>query len=46
MGKRGGAINVNTSLTAPVVEGEENLSGIVEMKASDVSDIDPEIQIF
>ena len=46
MGKRGGAINVNTSLTAPVVEGEEKLSGIVEMKASDVSDIDPEIQIF
>lgn len=47
-GKWGRAVNVSTSLTAPVEEGEEKLETDISTtkNASDVSVIDPEIQIF
>ena len=45
-GKQGGAVNISTSLTAPVIENEEErTNSVTEAKASDVSDVDSRIQI-
>ena len=45
-GKRGRAVVVDTSSTAPVTEGEKKTSFVTEVTTSDVSEIEPKFPIF